>query len=334
MDIRNVDFINLESARKKKKIATFSLVIGTFLMLLKFYAFHITDSRAILSDALESIINVVAGFITIAVLFYSLKPADLDHPYGHGKIESMAATFEGGAILFAGVIIILDSLRSLIDPIVVRSIDLGLGITIFAGGLNGVIGYFLLRMGKNEHSEALISSGSHLISDAWTSLGIILGLIVVKLTNILWLDPVIAIIFGLFLVYSGAKILINSSNTLMDALDEKISHDLLNSFEKHYRPGIIDIHFTRVIRSGENHHVDTHIVIPENWSILDSHEFIDQFESDIAKEYGARLELNVHLDPCRKNYCKSCELENCKIRVESFKSREKTEIGKLISPSV
>jgi cation diffusion facilitator family transporter len=317
----------------KKMASIVSLIIGFILLCMKFYAYHITDSKAILSDALESIVNVVAGIITMVVLFISAKPADDDHPYGHGKVESMAATFEGGAILFAGVLIVIESVQVFFHGASVKELDKGLIIVLVAGLVNGILGWFLLNSGKRNHSEALRSSGHHLLTDAYTSAGIIVGLFLVKLTGLAFIDPIVAAIFGIMLIVTGGKILIKSGNTLLDAHDEETIGMLLQLFEKHYKPGVIQIHFTRVIRSGAHHHIDCHMIVPEFWTVNQAHDFANEFEAIIMKDYPVTGELNVHLDPCRKKHCEACEVSNCPIRNAEFKKRRPFELKVVTSPT-
>lgn len=318
---------------KKKLASILSLVFGFILLCMKFYAYHITDSKAIYSDALESIVNVVAGIITLIVLYISAMPADEDHPYGHGKIESMAATFEGGAILFAGILIVIESIQTLFHGANIRELNSGLVIVILAGLVNGLMGLFLIGIGRTNHSEALRSSGAHLLTDAFTSLGVLVGLLLVKFTGLVWLDPVVAILFGLMLAYTGGKILFRSGNNLLDAVDPENLNLIIKLFEKHHRPGVIQIHFTRVIRSGAYHHIDCHMVVPEFWPINKAHDFANEYEDTIMKDYPVKGELHVHLDPCRQKHCVHCELSDCPIRIEKFDHRHPYEIKEIVSPT-
>lgn len=302
-------------------ISVISLVIGIGLLVLKFYAYQITNSQSIFSDALESIVNVVAGIITLIVIIIAAKPADDDHPYGHGKVESMAASFEGGAILLAGLLIILKAVEVYYRGEIITELDLGLIITIGAGLANGLLGYLIFYRGKKLHSEALRSSGTHLMTDMMTSVGVVVSLVLVKFTGMMWIDPVIAIVFGFMLCMSGAKILIRSGYVLMDGLDEETLQVVADLFEKNYKPGVIDIHYTRVIRSGSFHHIDCHMVIPEFWSVAEAHGFSEGFEAQFVKSYPVDAELKIHLDPCRRVYCENCEVKNCPIRERDFVRR-------------
>jgi cation diffusion facilitator family transporter len=325
---------NKTAENKDKKLAAIlSLTVGFLLLCFKFYAYHLTNSQSIFSDALESIVNVVAAIITLIVIIVASAPADNEHPYGHGKIESMASTFEGGAILFAGILIIIQAVQIFFHGAKVSEIDTGLLIVIGAGFANGLLGTFLYLRGKKFSSEALKASGIHLFTDTLTSVGIVVGLLAVKFTNLDWIDPIVAGLFGALLIYAGGKILMRSGNILIDGHDKKTLKIIAKLFQKHYVPGVIHIHYTRVIRSGSHHHIDCHMVIPEFWSILEAHEFSDQFEEKIINDYPVSGELHVHLDPCRKAYCDSCELANCPIRLSPFLKRKEINFAELTSPT-
>jgi len=178
----------------------------------------------------------------------------------------------------------------------------------------------------------LRSSGAHLITDAVTSVGVLVGLFLVKVTGLQWIDPVVAFLFGIMLVVAGAKILIRSGNVLLDGHDQETLKLLAEIFEKNYRPGVIHIHFTRVIRSGSHHHIDCHMVIPEFWTIDYAHDFAENFETSVIDDYPMNGELHIHLDPCRKVYCESCEIKDCSIRERAFEKRASFDFHDLISP--
>ena len=331
-EINEIEEQKIKAVRERKLASILSLVIGILLLAFKFYAYHITNSQSIFSDALESIVNVVAAIITVIVIVIATKPADDDHPYGHGKIESMASTFEGGAILMAGILIIIQAVLILIHGSNLLKIDTGLIIVAGAGIVHGRLGWFLLLRGKKHHSEALQSSGWHLLSDTLSSVGVVGGLLLVKWTGLEWIDSSAAIIFGSMLVYTGARILYRSGNILIDGYDVETLKIITDIFEKNYSPGVIQIHFTRVIRSGNYHHIDCHMVIPEFWTILESHEFSDRFEKAVIRDYHVDGELHIHHDPCKMAFCESCELNNCPIRKLPFKLRQKLTFEEVRSP--
>jgi cation diffusion facilitator family transporter len=317
-----------------KKISRSTFVVSIVLLIFKFYAYFLTNSQGIYSDALESIVNVAMGALTIFVIWYAALPADDDHPYGHGKIESLAASFEGGAIAIAGIMIIVDSIRNiLVNSKELTRVDEGAFLIFAAGIVNGLYGLWILKKGRDLKSEALKANGIHLFSDMLTSIGVLLGLLFVKITGIVFLDTVVAIAIGSYLIFSGIKIFRESMNVLVDAQDRSLLEKLVALFEKHYRPGVIQLHFTRIIRSGRYHHIDCHMVIPEFWTIEKSHEFSDEFERVILSEYETAGEFHVHLDPCRKKYCTECELENCPIRVAPFERRRAFLMEELTRPT-
>jgi cation diffusion facilitator family transporter len=332
-----IDHVNYQadlakSNRDRKLASILSLVFGVILLSFKFYAYHITNSQSIFSDALESIVNVVAAIITVIVIIIANKPADEDHPYGHGKIESIASTFEGGAILLAGILIVIQAIQVFAHGARVEEVDAGLIVVVGAGIVNGILGFFLLARGKRLYSEALKSSGIHLMTDTLTSVGVAAGLLLVKYTGLSWIDPVVAAIFGCMLVFAGGKILIRSGYILVDAHDVGTLQLISELFEKHYRPGVIQIHFTRVIRSGSYHHIDCHMVIPEYWTVLEAHDFSERFEKSVIQDYPVDGELHIHHDPCRRAFCESCEMSGCPIRQAEFVSRKIPSFEEITAP--
>ncbi|MGZ3788861.1 MAG: cation diffusion facilitator family transporter [Bacteriovorax sp.] len=322
-----------QKANRERKFASIlSLLFGVVLLCFKFYAYHLTNSQSIFSDALESIVNVVAAVITVIVIVLASKPADEDHPYGHGKIESIASTFEGGAILLAGILIVIQAVQVFFHGAHVEEVNAGLAIVVGAGVVNGVLGLFLFSRGKRLHSEALKSSGLHLLSDTLTSVGVLVGLLLVKFTGLNWIDPVVAAIFGGLLVVTGGKILLHSGNILIDGHDVDTIKLIAQLFQKHYRPGVIQIHFTRVIRSGNYHHIDCHMVVPEFWSVLEAHDFSERFERSIIQDYPVDGELHIHHDPCRRAFCESCELSHCPIRQADLIERKVLSLEEIMAP--
>jgi cation diffusion facilitator family transporter len=292
-----------------------------------------TESKAVLSDALESIVNVVAAIVTLIVIKISIKPADKDHPYGHGKAEYFSMAFEGGFITFAGLVICLESARALVMGHSLRHLENGIYIVLFCGLANGILGFYLKQSGKKLNSMALVASGQHILTDFLTSVGVAVGLFLVNVTGKIWIDPAIAILFASYLLYTGFTIVRQSFGGLMDAEDVKIINEIAKLFEKYKTPGIIRIHHTRVMRSGNYHHIDAHVVLPEYWDITKAHNETDKFESKVITEYHTDGEIHFHLDPCRRFYCRACEMSDCKIRVEPFQKRIPFTLEELVSPT-
>lgn len=301
-------------------------------MLVKFWAFNLTQSQAIFSDAAESIVNIVAAVLALFVIYYSTKPADTDHPYGHGKAEYFSSAFEGGLISFAGVLIIIEAVRALMWGRNLRELGFGLVIVGVAGLVNLLLGLVLLQVGKRSRSIALRASGLHVISDFWTSAGVVGGLLLVLWTGWNWIDGAIALILGGLLGYSGVKLVRESVGGLMDKEDTGLLKELSDIFAQHMGDGIIQIHHVKMIRSGWYHHIDAHVVLPEYWDVARVHNEITRFERDVIKNYEFSGEMNFHVDPCRRAYCRFCSQPNCPIRQEPFEKRMPVRLEDLRSP--
>ncbi|KYG67030.1 cation transporter [Bdellovibrio bacteriovorus] len=304
--------------RIRNRAAWISAIASILIFLLKVYAYRLTNSAAVLSDALESIVNVIAAGVALYVIRISSEPADENHPYGHGKAESFSSTFEGGLIFFAAVMIIAESIKALIYHEPAQKLELGLVFVGAAAILNLVLGLYLKNTGIKHQSEALRASGTHVLSDVVTTVGVMLGLGLVLLTGWEWIDPVVAILVGLQLAYSGYKIVRESLGVLMDEQNEEVLGNLARSLEKNRRPGIIDIHELRTIRSGRFHHVDAHLVVPEYWDVSRVHSLGNAFEADVVRDYEFDGELAFHIDPCKKSFCSVCSVPDCPIRQAPF----------------
>lgn len=308
-----------DSARNKA--AWISLLASIFVFLMKVGAYYMTESTAVLSDALESTVNVVAAIVALIVIRIASKPADEDHPYGHGKVEYFSAAFEGGLIFFAALMIIREAIDSLWKGENPRQLESGVLVVGLAAIFNLILGIYLKRTGKKQNSEALKASGAHVISDVWTTVGVIVGLVLMLATGLKWIDPVIAIIVGLNLAYEGYKIVRKSGGGLVDEVDVEVLSDLCASLQKNRVSGVIDVHHLRTIRSGGFHHVDAHLVIPEYWNISHAHNVCDDFESSVVRDYAFDGEIAFHLDPCKRAYCRHCKMEDCPIRRHAFETQ-------------
>ncbi len=308
----------LTADRIRNRAAWVSAVASILIFLLKVFAYKITNSTAVLSDALESIVNVIASLVALYVIRLSAEPADANHPYGHGKAESFSSTFEGGLIFFAAVMIIAEALKALVYHEPAQKIQLGLIFVGAAAFLNLILGLYLKNVGRKHQSEALRASGAHVISDVVTTVGVMIGLGLVLVTGWSWLDPVVAILVGLQLAYSGYKIMRESLGVLMDEQDEQVIDNLARSLQKNRREGIIDIHELRTIRAGRFHHVDAHLVVPEFWDVSHVHALGNAFEADVVRDYELDGELAFHIDPCKKSFCSVCALKVCPIRQAPF----------------
>lgn len=326
-----MESISLHSSDKaRNRAAQLSLGVSILVFLMKVGAYYLTNSTAVLSDALESTVNVIAAGVALVIMRIVSRPADEDHPYGHGKLEYFSAAFEGGLIFFAALMIIRESVHSLIAGTHSQELQWGFGVVGVATVINLILAIFLKRVGSKEKSEALKASAAHVFSDVVTTVGVMVGLLLVMTTGWQWLDPVIAIIVAVRLAYEGFHIVRKSGGSLIDEWDPEVLQELADSFEKNRRPGVIDIHQLRMIRSGRFHHVDAHLVVPEYWNILHAHEITDDFEACVVRDYPFDGEIAFHLDPCKRAYCERCSLRECPIRRAAFQKETPFSIDSLV----
>jgi cation diffusion facilitator family transporter len=297
-----------------------SFCASIFIFALKVVAYYITRSTAVLSDALESTVNVVAALVALIIMRYVAAPADEEHPYGHGKLEYFSAAFEGGLIFFAALMIIRESIDALFRGPVMKELEWGFGVMGSTAILNLLLAIYLKKIGTRERSEILKASGSHVLSDVWTTVGVMAGLILVLWTKWTWLDPVIAIAVALNLAYEGYKIVRKSGGSLIDEKDPEVLKELAEALQKNRGAGIIDVHNLRMIRSGRFHHVDAHLVVPEYWDISHAHLVCHEFEKEVVRDYPFDGEIAFHLDPCKRSYCSRCAMLDCPIRRAVFQA--------------
>lgn len=318
--------------RVRLRAALVSLLVGGVLLAAKFLAYQLTGSTAILSDAMESIINVVAAVFAIGGLVFAGRPADRNHPYGHGKIEFFSAAFEGGLIAFAALVIVYEAGRTLLAIGEVRQLDLGLAITAAAGAINLALGGFLIRTGRRSRSLTLVADGQHVLSDFWTSLGVVIGLLLVRLTGVVWLDPLVAALVGVNLAWTGLRLVRSAAAGLLDEEDTELLGKLLAALNASVVPGIIRVHNLRAIRSGRFSHIDAHLVVPEFWTVERAHDAADTFEREVITGCGIEGEIVFHTDPCHRAYCARCDIADCPVRVEPFRARPALTVEEIVQP--
>ena len=311
-----------------------SLVVSVALLAVKFQAYRLTGSTAILSDALESIVNVVAAVFAIGALIFAGRPADRNHPYGHGKMEFLSAAFEGGLIAFAALVILYEVVQGLIHGVELRSLDLGLAIVLGAGLVNLALGYYLIRAGRRYDSLALMADGRHVLADFYTSAGIVIGLLLVRVTGISMLDPLVAAVVAFNLMWTGFRLIRQAAAGLLDEEDPALLDRLLQVLQPHLGQGVIRVHHLRAIRAGRFHHVDAHLVVPEFWSVERSHELAEDLGERVMKDLNVEGEMTLHTDPCHRIYCRMCDLDDCPIRREAFTGRPPLTLDEAVQPDM
>ena len=312
--------------------ALVSLGAGLLIFAAKLVAWQWTGSTAVLSDALESIVNVVAAGFALFSVRFAAQPADREHPYGHGKIELMSAAFEGGLVAFAAVAIFATGVEALIVGPELRRLDLGLLVTAAAGAANLLLGAWLVKRGRALRSAALEADGHHVLSDVWTTAGVLLGLGLVRVTGIAWLDPIAALAVGLLLARTGLRLVKEGAAGLLDAEDPALTQRLCDAFDAARLPGVIHLHHLRTIRAGHEVHIDAHAIVPEHWSVAEAHLALHRLEEGMLAAAGAKGELALHLDPCRRERCEECDLPACPIREVAFVARRPADPAEVARP--
>lgn len=304
--------------QKRFRPALISLAVSFVVLFLKTAAYYQTHSVAILSDALETVINVITALTALYAIRMASQPADEEHPYGHGKMEYFSASFEGGLVFFAALAILFQSVQSFFIPNNLQNFEIGFKFLTIATALNLSTAIYLMYSGRQQKSEALKASGRHLLSDVVTTLGIFVGLALAKYTQLEWIDSALGLTIGFWLGYESYQILRTNSGALLDETDQNSLEQLSAIIKKYRVPEIIDIHHLRMIRSGNFHHIDAHMVLPEYLTILQAHEMAHEFEKNVVKEYEFDGEFAFHMDPCQKQYCSACTVRNCPIRLQNF----------------
>ncbi|MCX8473600.1 MAG: cation diffusion facilitator family transporter [Sediminibacterium sp.] len=297
------------------------LLIAAILFVLKLGIFFITHSSAVLSDALETIINLVAGAFGLWSLYVSKKPKDLDHPYGHGKIEFLAAGLEGGLIIMSGVYIIFYSIFSFLKETGINQLNTGILLVIISVLINSVFGWITLKAGTKYNSIVLTSSGKHLILDGLTSIVILINFIIIKYTHWIWVDNISAFILALIIIFNGYKIIRRSIAGIMDEADQTLIKSFLSSLNNSRNENWIDLHNLRVIKYGRHLHIDCHLTLPWYLNIVEGHQEVKDFEKCLTENFGQSIEFFIHSDFCHDFSCSICTKQNCNSRINPFQKK-------------
>jgi cation diffusion facilitator family transporter len=321
-----------DDPRTRWRAALVSLVTALLLLAVKFWAYAVTRSQAVFSDALESIVNVIAAAFALGGLVYAVRPADRDHPFGHGKIEFIAAAFEGGLIAAAALLILWESGTVLVQGAHVRELDFGLLLVVLAGLGNGALGLFLVRTGRRHRSLTLVADGQHVLADFWTSVGVIVGLLLVRFTGLVWIDPLAAMVLACWLLYTGARLLRHAAGGLLDEEDPALLSRLVRTLAPHVKDGVIRVHHLRAIRAGRFHHVSAHLVVPEFWTVERAHDTAEELAGTVLREIGDEGDISFHTDPCERVYCAMCDLDACSVRRQPFTGRRPLTVDEAVRP--
>jgi len=319
--------------QKEFKYIIISLGVSILVAVAKFIAYFATDSMAILSDALESIINVAAAVFAGYSVYLKAKPSDKNHPYGHGKVEFFSIGFEGAMISVAGLFILYKVVAYFLSPHEV--VNIGDGLLIFAatGVVNGLLGWYLIRSGKKVSSITIKGNGLHILTDAWSSLGVIVVLLLMVWTGWPWLDPIASLFIGFLIITKGYKLIRKAVSGLMDETDEEIVREIIDVFSRNRKPGWVDMHNLRIQQFGSNLHVDCHVTLPYYLSLEQAHEEVEQIEKLLDDHFSDRhVECFIHMDPCSPpQSCPYCQLSTCVLREASFEKKVDWNIESVLS---
>ena len=301
-----------------QKIITFVAIV---LFVAKLIAWFITGSLAILTDALESVVNIVAGLLGLYSLYLSAKPKDADHPYGHGKVEFISAGVEGTLIIVAGFFIIYKSVQSFFHTHTIAKLDYGILLVASTAIVNYIAGSVCVNTGKKNNSLQLIAGGKHLKTDTYSTAGILVGLILIYFTKIIFIDSAIACLVALIIIFTGYKIVRTSVAGIMDEADTKLLDDLVHILNVNRKENWIDLHNLRIIKYGSTLHCDCHLTVPWYLNVSEAHEEIDKLAGLIKHEFGEAVELFVHSDGCKDFSCPICFKQDCLVRKHTFEKK-------------
>lgn len=287
----------MDSEKTVRFAATVSVGVALLLLVVKVVASELTGSLAVWSDAMESIVHIAS----LAFMWYAVRlaqePPDKSHPYGHGKVESFSVGIEGALIITAGIAILWSVAHSFLHPRELQRLDVGILLIFGGAAVNTLLGLWLIRTGRRCDSAAIEADGHHIMSDAWTSWGVVAGVLVVKWTGLLWIDKALAVVIALHLCRVGFKLVARSMNRLMDGANPKVIKTVLNAINEKRESEWVDIHALRVHTVGQYHHIDFHLVVPADWTIARAHHISHDLEDHILEKFNGKGSVIVHLDP-------------------------------------
>lgn len=321
----------MQTAQYNLRVQKWITALSVVLFIAKMVAFYLTSSLAILSDALESIVNVLAGVIGLYSLYIAAKPSDENHPYGHGKAEFVSAAAEGGLIVAAGVLIIYETIANFISNKPISSLDFGIVLVGATAVINYVAGFICIKVGNKNKSLALQASGKHLQTDTYSTLGIIAGLIIMSITKVAWLDKIIALTMSIFIMRSGYLIIRQSLAGIMDQQDMDLLKQMVRVLNDHKKVNWIDLHNLRVIKYGSKLHIDCHLTVPWYLNVHEAHAEIDDLTSLIRTDFEDSVEFFVHTDGCLPFSCRLCNKFTCPVRQFAFDHNIEWTLDNLLS---
>lgn len=295
----------------RRRAAIISVVIGVLMFTGKSGAYLLTGSAAILSDALESVVHVVATSMALFSIILAGRPADRRHPYGYGKVEYFSAGVEGILIIVAAIAICFEATKDLIAGPHLKSIDVGAWIIGTAGAINLALGAFLISTGRKTRSLSLVADGKHVLTDSYTSMGVLVGLILVQVTDIVILDPIFAIAVAINIVVTGYSLISQSVGGLMNVTDPDTLERTVGALNRIRNSEMLDVHRLRAWRAGEWRFIDFHLTMPRDYTLERAHDLQHLVYDAINNEFHGQAEVLIHIDPSIDRSCSICGRLDC-----------------------
>jgi cation diffusion facilitator family transporter len=284
------------TVRSARSYAVLSIAAAVCTIALKSLAYWFTGSVGLLSDAMESCVNLIAALVAFWMLSLAAKPPDDDHPYGHSKAEYFSSGTESALIVIAAISIAIAAIPRLLDPQPIEQFGLGLALSLAATVLNGVVAWILLKAGRRLNSITLRADAHHLLTDVWTSVGVVLGILLVKATGWLVLDPLIALAVAVNIVWAGFRLLRESGSGLLDQAIPAAEQQQVKAILERYEANGIQFHALRTRMAGARRFISLHVLVPADWTVEQGHNLCDQLEVEIAQTLPYTSVI-THLEP-------------------------------------
>lgn len=314
------------------RAAWIAVVVGVSLLGVKLFGAWLTGSTAILSDALESLVNVVTAITVLLSVRFANQPADEGHPLGHGKMEALTAGLEGSLLLGTGIAIVWATVPSFFAPRALKHLDLGLAIVASTAVVNLATGVYLIRTGRQHRSPALVADGKHLLSDVVTSVGLLVGLGLVALTGAIWLDPLTACLVATWILVTGARVLRHSVALLMDERSEEHVQHVVSSLAADPPHGLLDPHDLRVVDGGTERFLSMHAFAPRWWDLTRSQVLHEQVRGRLTADADVPLTVVLQIEPCTDQLCPGCQVQDCPVRSQPAGPHRPIDPARLVAP--
>ena len=320
-------------SKQNLKVQYFVTALTIVVFFLKAVTYVLTHSLSVLSDTLESVVNIVATLVGSYSLFIASKPKDKDHPYGHGKAEFISAAFQGSLIVGIGCLIIYKAVDSFIHPVSLHHLNNGIWLLVIIAIINLVTALVLNGIGKKSKSLAIIASGKLFKLDFFTTASVAIGILLLLITGYEKIDAFIALFLGLYVMYDGYKIVRQSLAGIMDEADMELLEEVIAEINKDRNKHWIDLHNLRVIKYGALMHIDCHLTVPWYFNVNEAHEVVDEFTRLIKNKFGDSVEFFVHTDGCMPFSCPICTVDNCEKRNAPFEKKLNWSVENVLSDS-